>query len=52
MLFRDAMEGKRSRNYFESTSFGVDQRKVESILGKTGAVWVPCRTLITPSFIN
>jgi hypothetical protein len=52
MLFRDAMEGKRSRNYFESTGFGVDQGKMESILGKTGAVWVPGGTLIIPSFIN
>jgi hypothetical protein len=25
MLFRDAMERKRSRNYFELTSFGLDE---------------------------
>jgi hypothetical protein len=35
MLFRDAMERKRSRNYFESTSFGIDEGTMVSILGKT-----------------
>jgi hypothetical protein len=27
MLFRDAMEGKRSRNYFEPTGFGIDKER-------------------------
>jgi hypothetical protein len=35
MLFRDAMEGKRGWNYFEPTSFGIDEGTMESILGKT-----------------
>jgi hypothetical protein len=35
MLFRDAMERKGGRNYFESTGFGIDERTMESILDKT-----------------
>jgi hypothetical protein len=34
MLFRDAMERKRSRNYFEPTGFGIDEGTMAAILGQ------------------